>query len=204
MILSHSKSGSCYSRTSRSVAQLISSLVLGAICVLTTHVQAASVQGRLDIAGTFDTSPTSLDLAGATGILFGPTNIVLIATDDLSSVTSVVSLTDFDFSPSLSPTPATWTFDTGVSFDLTSVSVASQDANAIILQGMGILSATGFDDTPATLTWTGKGPGTVAFDCTYSATITAVPLPGALPLFGSALAGLGFVARRRRAKALPV
>lgn len=33
-----------------------------------------------------------------------------------------------------------------------------------------------------------------------TATVSAVPLPGALPLFGSALVGIGALARRRRAK----
>ncbi len=82
----------------------------------------------------------------------------------------------------------------GFTFTLTDTSVVFQNSTIIVIAGTGVASGNGFDDTAVDFTFTANESGNLR---NFSAGFTAqpVPVPGALILFGSALAGLGL--RRR-------
>ncbi|MFK7888209.1 MAG: hypothetical protein AB8G16_15215 [Gammaproteobacteria bacterium] len=76
----------------------------------------------------------------------------------------------------------------GVNFTLDTISIATQDATFLLVTGTGTLSAAGFDDTAATFFFSANTIGDLNV---FSSGITAVPVPGAVWLFGSALMALG-------------
>lgn len=176
-------------RTQKSLLALASVFIA---TLVSGQVFAASVQGALDMGGLFTPSPDPTnDLASATHIDFIGSPTVLSATGDFSGTTSV-ALLDFDFSP-LNPNPLLWNLGS-FTLSLTSMTVDAQSATQLLLTGTGTLAGAGFDPTPATLSWTGNGPGSMY---SWSATVSAVPVPAAVWLFGSGLLGLIGMARRK-------
>ena len=82
----------------------------------------------------------------------------------------------------------------GFDFALTSSSVVFQSATIIVIEGTAVASGNGFMDTTVDFVFTANQDGSLKnFSAGFSA--RPVPVPGALILFGSALAGLGL--RRR-------
>ena len=88
--------------------------------------------------------------------------------------------------------PAVGTFLSIGGFDisLTDVTVVFQIANVILIEGTGIASGNGYDATAVDFFFSANDSGSLR---NFSAGFTAqpVPVPGALILFGSVLAGLG-------------
>lgn len=82
----------------------------------------------------------------------------------------------------------------GFDFTLTGISVVFQNSSIIVIEGTAVASGNGFMDTTVDFFFTANQSGSLK---NFSAGFTArpVPVPGALILFGSALAGLGL--RRR-------
>ena len=74
------------------------------------------------------------------------------------------------------------------------MTVDLQNPSQLILAGTGTVSGTGFDNTPATWSWSGDTSGGGLF--TWSSTVTAVPEP-ALPIVGLASLGMAMIYRRR-------
>jgi hypothetical protein len=87
-----------------------------------------------------------------------------------------------------------------VTFDLTSESPPVVNGGFLDLSGTGIVTLTGFDPTPGSFFLSGQG-GT-GVNLTFSSTVSAVPLPAALPLFATGLGALGLLGWRRKRKAL--
>lgn len=167
-------------------------LSLAAIPAAASSLGGAFISGGLtfsgDIAeGTDYTTTTSLSFPsgdiyvygangdfGLSGIMQGDAGTISDFTFDLASVFSVEI--------------------GGFSFEADALSVVHQSPTFLVLEGTGVLSATGFSDTGATFVLAAVTGGSLR---SFSAGITAspIPVPGALVLFGSALAALGW--RRR-------
>jgi len=80
----------------------------------------------------------------------------------------------------------------GWQLDLSSLNIVDQTASILTMEGTGVLSGTGFEDTNAIWTFSAQNTGS-----SYSMMISAVPLPAAVWLFGSGLIGLIAISRRK-------
>ena len=164
--------------------------------------QAAFIDGSVDITGAFvpvDGGGSQVALGVATGIDFTTPGVVVASSGDLSSLTflTTATMTDFQFSPVLSPNPVTLWSAGGFSFDMYGVTVNSQSNTNLSLSGQGTVSGGGLDDTPGIWEFTANtASGSTTFSWS-SSTVAAIPLPAAVWLFGTGLAGLLAVARRR-------
>ena len=174
---------------------------LGA-CLLLGYqaANAAFINGSLGLAGPYNPinsagTPVTLDVA--TGIDFvGDQGFALTSTGDLAvAFLTPVAMTDFQFNP-LNPNPlALWSVN-GFTFNMTAVSINNQNSINLSLSGTGTVSGNGFDSTSGTWEFTANATEDSTFTWS-SSTVSAVPVPAAVWLFGSGLLGLVGVARRR-------
>jgi hypothetical protein len=183
----------------------MNSRVLGAVCAcLILGCQAANaalIDGTLGIGGAFNpvnAVNTPVTLGVATGIDFTSNGLVLASSGDLSfAFGTTVTMTDFQFNP-LSPAGvAVWSVG-GFTFNMDAVSINTQDSVNLSLSGTGTVSGSGFDVTAGTWEFTAQASQNAAFTWS-SSTVTVVPVPAALWLFGSGLLGLVGIARRKAA-----
>jgi hypothetical protein len=178
-------------------------LALASLCfavLVSGQAFAVAIQGTLDMGGLFtpeDGSNNATNLGSAIHVQFDSDIVSSSAPptgDFVGTTTGGLALADFDFSP-LNPNPLNWTLGS-FTLSLTSMTVGAQSDSALLLTGTGTLTGAGFDPTPATLSWTGNNGGSLH---SWSATVSAVPVPAAVWLFGSGLLGLVCIARRRKA-----
>ena len=88
----------------------------------------------------------------------------------------------------------------GVTFDLLTVSIFSQDDISLELRGTGLFHAAGFMDTPGTFVATfNTTAGTFSFSASQGA-VPQIPEPASMLLLGTGLAGLGGALRKRLKK----
>jgi hypothetical protein len=175
------------------------SLVVAFSIVMAFSAMASSITGGISFAGfaTLDKN----DFTQAT--LFK--DFYAFAgggTGDYSSIPlDLADLTPFTFYPEDTDTPfMLWTYtDTNniiFSFAVTGLKIKYRDKNSIVLSGSGTASKTGFDDTPGS--WVLSANGIESILPSFSATISTVPVPPSLIIFGSGL--LGLVGFRRKMK----
>lgn len=150
---------------------------------------AALINGSMGLTGSYSTAggsdqsdATTLDLNSVVGtngtgdittVTFGTIGIINNGSFSLAAFAPVNNVLDIG----------------GYQLDLTSMSITDQTASLLTLSGTGFLSN---GANSANTIWTFSG-GT----SDYSMTITAVPVPAAVWLFGSGLIGLVAVARRK-------
>lgn len=180
--------------TDRSIVGALFGLALmvsGATGIST--VQAASVTGSMGLTGAFSASggtdlsdATILDLTSATGtsgdgdigstVGFGTAGTVNNGSITFNPSTAVDNLLTIG----------------GWQVDLSTTSIVNQTADVLNLAGSGAISGNGFDLTPTQWTLSANATGS-----SYSMTVTAVPIPAALWLFGSGLLGLAGIVRKK-------
>lgn len=170
-------------------------LMLGAVMfsMNTGVANAALITGDMGVTGSYSTSGGS-DLSDDTLLILGSVTGTSGSGDIGSMVgwgtsgsinNGVISLASF--------TTVTDVFTIGGwQLDLTSLSIVDQTADLLTLEGSGFLSGNAFDITGVNWTFSASAVGT-----SYSMTMTAVPVPAAVWLFGSGLLGLIGVARRK-------
>jgi len=180
----------------RSALAALAAVVLANVFVA-PQIQAAPITGSIDFGGvvTFDT----MSLATATRVNVWNSSFVLQDSGDFSSIapgTSVTMAAPWIFHPSTA-TPSLWSVG-GFKFDLASSVVISQTATFLNITGVGTITATGFDATPGTFSFTASdsnGQAQATFG--FQAQSTAVPEPGTISLL---LLGAGGWALRRKAR----
>lgn len=189
-------------------------LALAAIAMagLLSTAQAALINGTIDFAGSAQFDTTSLATATQVTHFFdvsqnidkanvvttsGDFNLVLGGDADFAH--------PYIFNPSTDTNPL-WTVTVGgqtFSFHLETSSIHMQVASALVIDGTGILSGNGFEDTPGSWSFSSQSSGGIErARFSFSANNSAlVPDAGsALSLLGIGLIGVEVI-RRKLAKA---
>jgi hypothetical protein len=184
----------------KNVAQFAEAIVklvfLSAVFFGTSVANAASINGNMELFGAYAVSggtdlsdATALDLTSVLGT--GGNGDIAVAIGTSGDVTN---------SPFSIPGPVLNLFQIdGWQVDIDTMAIVDQpvDASILTLAGTGTISALSagtFDPTPTVWTLSANATGG-----TYSMTISAVPVPAAVWLFGSGLIGLIGIARRKTA-----
>ena len=180
--------------------RLLKRLLLGAFFTLmSSNVFALPITGQMEMTGGFfavDRSGVVVSAANlATGIDFDFFGFdafrVTSAEGDFAGLAGQVgNITDFQFDPFVAPIADFWTIDK-FAFDMTNVvrGTSSDPVNFLVLNGVGMLTAAGFEDTSATWAFTGDTTGSGIFS--WSASSASVPEPGVLALLSIGLIGFG-------------
>lgn len=173
---------------------------------------AVPITGSIGMGGNFipvDSSWAATGTAAATGVDFNPNLFIVNSTSgDFAGSSFLGGITDFQFDPVLgindgfggvtavSSIANFWTLD-AFSFNLMSVTRGfTNDPNTfLVLNGTGVISAAGFDDTSGT--WSFTGDTTNAGTFTWSAGSAAVTEPGLPALLGLGICLIGLAGRIR-------
>ncbi len=179
---------------------VIKVLSLCFLSVLSISINAATINGSFGVTGGLSVTSTSGSLGGVTDIsltsVFGP------LADDAIGDTSTITSASVNLTPGsivildnfVAPVSNFLNIE-GWSLELTSLNITDRSNSKLLLEGTGILTgAAGYDPTDAT--WTLSTTSMTSYSMSVS-TVTVVPVPAAVWLFGSGLIGLVGVARRK-------
>jgi hypothetical protein len=171
-------------------------ILLTVTLLASTAAKAASITGSMTLGGAYTldggtdfTDASGLNLSNVVGT--SPASDVLGTTVSFGTV-GTVNTTPLTYDPFAAT--ANLLAIGGWQLDLDTLSIDSRTASALFLTGTGALSGNGFDLTQATWSLSAQATGG-----TYSMTVTAVPVPAAVWLFGSGLLGLVGASRRKTA-----
>lgn len=158
------------------------SLVWG---VNTTDINPYAGSGFVDLTGVGDTVPHGALNQTISTIIGEQYNFSIFLTQDFSSTIVGINVFANSVALALAGTPGFWNYQpTGATYgQMTSAFTATSTSTSISIQSIAFGSRVfmiGLDNVSVT------GP------------VAAVPVPAALPLLAAGIAGLGFIARRRR------
>jgi len=182
--------------------------ILCSILLLSLTLEVAalpSITGDIGMAGNFvavDSSWSATGTAAATGIDFDPNLFIVVSTTgDFAGVSFLGSIQDFQFDPlginngsggvtAVSSIADFWIID-NFHFELTSVTkgFTNNPDTFLVLEGTGAISATGYDDTMGTWSFSGDTSGSTFSWSAGSTAIVSAPAPGVLVLLVIGLAG---------------
>ena len=200
------RSGQIRETTSVRISMRRFLITVVAVLLITSSIApsltAAPVTGSIDFGGvvTFDT----MSLATAKRVSVWNSSFVLQDSGSFSSIapgTNVMMAAPWIFNPSTA-TPSLWSVG-GFTFDLTSASVATQNANFLNVTGLGTVSGNGFDPTPGLWSFSSSnsnGSNSTTFG--FQATTDPVPESSTVVLLATgALLFTGLHYFRRKAEA---
>lgn len=160
------------------------------------RADASTITGTITFGGTLN---SATDLATTDSLDFNNPAVVTSTSGDFAALLfTLATFTDFTFDPFPGTGVIPLWFDGAYSFDLTSITSVTQNADGLLLKGQGTMHAPGKDDTPYRWSLSADSTDVVAFSAT-NAPIPA-PEPATLSLLGLGLAGVAAARRRRSAK----
>ena len=178
---------------------LFSILVAGVIVLAAFSADADMITGAVSFAGGFQTDTGNLATANAFTSFSNPAvTLTGAGTGDFLPLVGNTPLTmvGFSFDPFTNPTQL-WTTVVGPAtfiFDMTTLSITSQDSEQLTIRGLGFANITGFDPTPGMWILTANEIGNTL---SFSSSSGAVPEPASMFLFGSGLLGLARIVRKK-------
>ena len=183
-------------------------LAFVSLLLLAGAANAAPIKGDITFFGVWQAQDadgvdvSSCCLGIATRIAFVGDVLVSQAIGDFDGAAGLYApYTDFTFDPFEGPIASLWTLtlgETTFSFSLEGITVGLQTPHQLALQGYGILSATGYDDTQFAWSFSGDHTGALL---SFSAASYNVPEPSVVGLLGLGLIAMGAVGVRRRREA---
>jgi len=173
-------------------------LAVLAAALVASGAEAAMLNGAITFAGgaKFDTT----SLATATRVNTFKKVTVMSEDGDFSAFVNdddvVTMAMPYIFTPS-TPTPALWSVG-GFTFDLASSTVVLQNADFLLISGMGTITGNGFDATEGTWSFTAQSPSANGvFSFSASGDFNGVPDGGStLALLSLGLTSVWMIRRK--------
>jgi len=183
----------------KSVFVALAGLGLVAGNALSTPINGViQLTGQVTLTGgtSFQTA-TGIEFLEAVGDLHLDQALVSDASFTLAPTKGLTAtMQDFQFSPFVANNPV-WSVD-GFSFAMNSITYDSNNGTFLNLAGTGTISGNGYDATVGTFTFSTQNTGDVDFSWSGSTSTSPVPEPATMLLFGTGIAGLAGIARRKR------
>jgi len=192
-------------------AFLLQKMLFGMLLLsIAVTAHAVPISGEIGFGGNFfavDESWNTVSTDVATGIKFDPPQTIINYADgDFTGAATPGTIKDLQFVTFSSVIEDFWTVNVGgtiFAFDLTYVQrvASSDDTKFLTLEGTGVVTAAGFDNTAGTWSFTGdttnpNGQGTFS----WSAGTATVPLPAPVWILAAGLGLIGFKQRLTKHK----
>ena len=173
----------------KSVIKVISICVLA---LMSVGANAATINGTFGIFGDLGVNDGAADLSAVTDVTLSTVKGTAGSTGDTDNVIFFLGGASGSTENLGGPLSGTTFFSiAGWDFSLSALTVVDQTADLLTMEGTGVLSGNGYDDTNATWTFSTSSLNS------YSMSIATVPVPAAVWLFGTGLLGLVGIARRK-------
>jgi hypothetical protein len=191
--------------------RIIALLAGVALMSLTTSAMAIPITGSIAFTGALElVGPAHLNTQNATGIHFDNPGLVTTgATGTYATIPGYpplslsyltpVTFKDFNFALSSGPVNPLWTLSYGgdtFDFILTSVAATRIAPNGLLLNGTGMLQATGYDDTAGSWALTTQDGLTKILSFSATSDDPPVPEPCTLLFLGAGLLALAIFGKR--------